>query len=420
MPGPEEFFSGARESGDGGTDLACDVETITAGAGVTYTANIAFNSIQGAPGFEIIGNDISPTDITADGSTIIGIFNGFGAPAFRWTREGGIENLGGIGSYASMSSDGSKIVSNFLNENGQQAAGIWQGGTTWAPVTLPAGSVVSAGTLSYGTGISDNGDVVGHSYPANNRPKALRFDAATNTAVNLDTPSWSTQSRGNGITADGTTTFGRYRASWGFLLGSVWRDGVMTPIGTNENPIGEVLGASGDGNVFVGANIALDGGQAYRWTFEGGLEPIGSLPFAGFGFTAAYAANHDASVIVGFAGQANSRRGWLWTRQLGIMSLDEFLTTQGTFIQPGWALRSPLAVSADGRKITGWGVTNTALVGFLVDIQKVKICHAPPGNPNNAHTIEVAFPEGLEDHLEHGDTLGPCECEGNGNGNGGH
>ncbi|CAM4519644.1 MULTISPECIES: hypothetical protein [Myxococcus] len=39
---------------------------------------------------------------------------------------------------------------------------------------------------------------------------------------------------------------------------------------------------------------------------------------------------------------------------------------------------------------------------------KVTICHIPPGNPANAHTISVstsAWPA----HERHGDTLGPCE-----------
>lgn len=45
---------------------------------------------------------------------------------------------------------------------------------------------------------------------------------------------------------------------------------------------------------------------------------------------------------------------------------------------------------------------------------KVTICHFPPGNPDNAHTIVVAAPS-VPAHLElHGDTLG--ECDGGGGG----
>ena len=38
---------------------------------------------------------------------------------------------------------------------------------------------------------------------------------------------------------------------------------------------------------------------------------------------------------------------------------------------------------------------------------KVVICHRPPGNPENAHTISVS-PNAVPAHLAHGDTLGPC------------
>jgi len=42
--------------------------------------------------------------------------------------------------------------------------------------------------------------------------------------------------------------------------------------------------------------------------------------------------------------------------------------------------------------------------------EKVTICHIPPGNPANAHTIVVGAPA-VPAHLElHGDTLGECEA----------
>jgi hypothetical protein len=39
--------------------------------------------------------------------------------------------------------------------------------------------------------------------------------------------------------------------------------------------------------------------------------------------------------------------------------------------------------------------------------EKVTICHIPPGNPGNAHTISVGAPA-VPAHLGHGDTLGRC------------
>lgn len=38
---------------------------------------------------------------------------------------------------------------------------------------------------------------------------------------------------------------------------------------------------------------------------------------------------------------------------------------------------------------------------------KVTLCHIPPGNPSNAHTISVGAPA-VRAHLAHGDYLGPC------------
>ena len=44
---------------------------------------------------------------------------------------------------------------------------------------------------------------------------------------------------------------------------------------------------------------------------------------------------------------------------------------------------------------------------------KVTLCHIPPGNPANAHTISVGAPA-VPAHLAHGDYLGPCHGPGGG------
>lgn len=59
------------------------------------------------------------------------------------------------------------------------------------------------------------------------------------------------------------------------------------------------------------------------------------------------------------------------------------------------------------------------------EVEKVAVCHAPPGNPDNAHTIYVGQPA-VDAHEAHGDTVGECEDtneendekRGNGRGNG--
>lgn len=39
--------------------------------------------------------------------------------------------------------------------------------------------------------------------------------------------------------------------------------------------------------------------------------------------------------------------------------------------------------------------------------EKVTICHMPPGNPENMHTLSVGAPA-VRAHLDHGDALGAC------------
>ena len=44
------------------------------------------------------------------------------------------------------------------------------------------------------------------------------------------------------------------------------------------------------------------------------------------------------------------------------------------------------------------------------DTKKTTICHIPPGNPANAHTICVGN-AAVPAHLDHGDFVGTCSCD---------
>jgi hypothetical protein len=78
-------------------------------------------------------------------------------------------------------------------------------------------------------------------------------------------------------------------------------------------------------------------------------------------------------------------------------------------------LRSSLEVAAGGKpvkRILGAIVFVVACTIAPVPVQsgqeKVTICHIPPGNPENRHTIVVAAPA-VQAHVElHGDTIGEC------------
>jgi hypothetical protein len=62
------------------------------------------------------------------------------------------------------------------------------------------------------------------------------------------------------------------------------------------------------------------------------------------------------------------------------------------------------------RGLTGFVMAGAVLLlSSAAMAQQVTICHVPPGNPINAHTIGVSQ-KAVPAHLAHGDTLGACEC----------
>lgn len=61
---------------------------------------------------------------------------------------------------------------------------------------------------------------------------------------------------------------------------------------------------------------------------------------------------------------------------------------------------------SDGSSTVTTNCVNTEEVDPIV-LTGGAICHIPPGNPDNAHTIYVG-PGAIAAHLAHGDTIGPC------------
>ena len=93
---------------------------------------------------------------------------------------------------------------------------------------------------------------------------------------------------------------------------------------------------------------------------------------------------------------------------LGSVDFENFLKSQGTFFE-GWILFSTNSISSEGTTHVGTGFGPRGLAGWMIKLDKVNVCHAPPGNPNNAHTISVPFINDMDDHLAHGDTIGVCQ-----------
>jgi hypothetical protein len=120
--------------------------------------------------------------------------------------------------------------------------------------------------------------------------------------------------------------------------------------------------------------------------------------------------SQDASTVVGRVGTFFSGTiPFFWNRGMGSQDLQLFLVQQGLDELFFWQLAQVNDVSADGTVIAGVGFNPDGLQeGFIVDMKKLWVCHAPPGSPENARTLGIAL-ETAGDHMAHGDFLGTCE-----------
>jgi hypothetical protein len=86
------------------------------------------------------------------------------------------------------------------------------------------------------------------------------------------------------------------------------------------------------------------------------------------------------------------------------------LVVTGDRIKEGSVVRYQYCVDQDGEGRVRSIFALSQSVGPLQvneESGKVVICHYPPGNPENEHTIEVGEPA-VPAHLAHGDTQGAC------------
>lgn len=100
-------------------------------------------------------------------------------------------------------------------------------------------------------------------------------------------------------------------------------------------------GVSGDGSVGVGYSDNGASYEAFRWSIPGGMVGLGNLPAPGW--SRAYAASFDGSVIVGTGGDPE-REAFRWTEAGGVDYL-AFL--------PGDTLSAAYGISNDGSVIVG-------------------------------------------------------------------
>lgn len=357
---------------------------VIVGAGTSCACGqVAFRGVGDLPGGGVLSECFA---VSSDGATAAGgsIVAGSGFSQIYDAFLHDVESasltpsyLGPAGSaraYA-LTAGGELIVGvcdyGFFSDLGTQAF-IWRRGELPELIgDLPGGA---AGVpRSYARGVSSDGRwVVGIGESAAGT-EGWRFETSTGQFQGLgDLPGGQFASYAYAISADGSTIVGQSYADAN-QQAVFWRgtDGPVAmgflPLDPGQIPASSAEAASQDGAVIVGwsrhSAAGLNGQEAFRWTQAGGMEALGDLE-GGAVFSAAYACSADGDVVVGRAsiagtcgpfGCGSEGRAFLWTRQGGMINLQDYLAQRGADVS-GWRLQEARGVSADGRVVVGNGI----------------------------------------------------------------
>lgn len=314
--------------------------------------------------------------MSADGTVVVGVWGNEG-PAWRWTPETGVVDIGSVSQQVKVSGDGRTIVGTAKDSQGIKYAAIWQGGKDWRTLPAPPNGRVLDGGVTSGWGVSADGSViVGLVWVSGGGAQGFRYDAATGKSVALGSLKGES-TRANVVSGDGNVVAGwdevDGRGPW---YGVIWWNGLerlMNPF----NEVGQVEGINYSGSVLVGRGHPKAWTHAYRFTsWDGHLEDLGVLRYPEDtpmfqDYSVALATSDDSNVVVvGYNGYQPPTDAFIWKPETGMMRLKEFLTSKGISGHETWTLVNANCVSPNGKIIAGTGINNVAqrVEGFIVTL----------------------------------------------------
>ncbi len=307
--------------------------------------------------------------VSADGNVVAGSSSiGTRGEFYRWTREGGMQRLGGLLARREMgvSADGSVVV------------GDPPGGSGWL-WTQAGGLEVLEGIRP--AGISADGTIVGGTIGEG--PSALLRLARWTRELGVEQLS-DAPAQAFGISADGSTLVGQFAVDPAppFRFSETGGLELLGPLPGVSSPNGLARAASADGSVVVGTATSLPFPEAFRWTESGGMQGLGDLP-GGIRISDAFAVSADGSVVVGRGVDETGNSAFLWDASNGMRPLQDVLVALGADLE-GWDLELAEGISADGRTIVGSGKNpHGQTEAWLAVIPKVVEFDIKPGNEAN-------------------------------------
>jgi uncharacterized membrane protein len=291
--------------------------------------------------------------LSGDGTTVVGTCSSstnslFG---FRWRAETGTVALSPIETRGySASFDGSVVVGMINNHANPGLRGF-----RWTSGGLQELGVLPGDELAHGFAYGVSGD--GNTVVGSSGLRAVKWTSPAAEALPLLTT--TTYSYAQAISRDGSTIVGGANDS-SDIIAARWTSSGIQLLGTLPGHLTSVANAvSRDGSVAVGlSGASANYGTPTRATIwsSGSLLDLGTLP--GAASSRALGVSGDGSVVVGLSGApayVGTELAFIWTASSGMRNLQEVLTASGANLS-GWTLQAAVAISDDGRTLTGAAV----------------------------------------------------------------
>lgn len=286
-----------------------------------------------------------------------------GKPAgFRWTAASGVEPLKNAIAVHGLSSSGAFVAGSTLDGMQREVAGYWDAAGALHPIAAMPG-LETVGSISQAHAISDEPRIVGSA----RRPGGTRIAYEWTAADGMHALPFA--GRGREFRAIAISDDGHRIAGWGRngdqLQPLGWSDGRPLPMTTaGDTGTGEILGGSRDAEALVGWLGDSNAGAAAVY-LESGIQRLAAPATV----VRLQASSNDGKVLVGDSGAGEDRTPWVWLEREGFVTLADLLARRHARIPRDWRPLALTAVSADGRRLGGWGKHGSdRLDSFIVDL----------------------------------------------------
>lgn len=347
----------------------------------------------------VFANAISADGSTVVGAAnFVGTNAGIYGRAFRWSAVDGIQNLGVLSNstyaYSSASAvnqDGSVVVGSTwidLNQSSNPTRAFrWTAlGGMQELGTLETSPGTASNSSSFARGVNADGSVVvGEAVNDNGQLHAFRWVDGGAGMTQLFTAVDGQNTSGSGasaVNANGNVAVGNYQYSSGRTGAFRWTStGGVQSLGaldknTNSNWHSFATGVDAAGNVVVGGSTnGSSDFEAFRWTAGSGMVGLGKV--SGFSQSHANAVSANGVVVVGSAysnplsNNPAEFRGFRWEAATGIQTIEQWLQDSGV---------DTSALTEHAINATGVNEDGSIVVGTLSN-QRAYIARGKPGEP---------------------------------------